>query len=69
MPGSVSTTDPRELSELYAEAEEEIRKRAEEHGPLTADEWREQRINYVYGEIGERCGLSREEVEELIDSP
>ncbi len=58
MSGSASTTDPRELSELYAKSEKEIRQRAEEHGRLTADEWREQRINYVHGELGERCALS-----------
>ena len=69
MPGSVSTADLRELSELYAESEEVIRQRAEKHDRLTADEWREQRINYVFGELGERCGLSREDVEAFIDNP
>ena len=69
MPGSVSTTDPSKLNELYAESEKVIRQRAKEHGPLTAAEWREQRINYVFGELGERCGLSREDVEAFIDNP
>ena len=62
------TTDPRELTtpELL-EFEEELRRRALAHGPMTREERREQRINYVWGEIGERCGLSREEVAEIVD--
>ena len=62
------TTDPRELTtpELL-EFEEEVRRKVRARGPMTREEWREQRINSVWGEIGERCGLSREEVVEILD--
>ena len=47
--------------------ETKLRERAQERLPLSADQRREQRINFVYGMVGNRSGISREQVAEIID--
>ena len=61
------TNQSDEHERSIAEIERELSKRAHAHPPMTAEQRRQQRINYAYGLLPEGSELSRERVAEIVD--
>ncbi len=64
-PEGAATMDRSKLTD--AEFDERLRQRVREGTPMTAEQRREQRINYVYGERVGRTKLSREQIAQIVD--
>ena len=48
------------------EVEKQLREKVKPR--LTRSEYREQQISVIYGEMGDKYGISRKEVEEFVDN-
>ena len=55
------------MADEYTEFEEKVRARIKARQPMSSEERREQRINFVLGMLPESSELSREQVEEIVD--